>query len=290
MGQPAARVGDMHVCPMITPGLPPVPHVGGPILPPGGINVLIGGMPAAVVGTMCVCVGPPDSIVKGSLGVMIGGKPATRMGDMTAHGGTIIIGLPTVLIGEIGGGAGSSFAVTMDGADVKFGNIVIKPDPDDPSFQAKVVADLRLIEGTPTGKALLQSVNGSGKTVTIQRTTGGNSCNSASFIQGKGANDATIHYNPEMTKIGIQDWETRPPAIGLAHELGHADQATNGTNSFGKDANDSKPNPADPDTPPQADQDELETAGIPPHDTTYPYNENKIRSEWKPVQPQREWY
>ncbi len=98
MGQPAARVGDMHVCPMVTPGLPPIPHVGGPILPPGGITVLIGGMPAARVGDMCVCVGPPDVIALGSFKVMIKGQPAARMGDMTAHGGSIVLGAPTVLI------------------------------------------------------------------------------------------------------------------------------------------------------------------------------------------------
>jgi uncharacterized Zn-binding protein involved in type VI secretion len=92
---PAARVADMHVCPMVTVL---VPHVGGPILPPGGIPVLIGGMPAARVGDMCVCVGPPDVIVLGSFTVLIGGMPAARMLDLTAHGGTIVMGYPTVLI------------------------------------------------------------------------------------------------------------------------------------------------------------------------------------------------
>ena len=96
MGQPAARVGDMHVCPLVT-GV--VPHVGGPILPPGGITVLIGSIPAARVGDMATCVGPPDVIAMGSVTVMIGGMPAARMGDMTAHGGSIVIGMPTVLIG-----------------------------------------------------------------------------------------------------------------------------------------------------------------------------------------------
>ena len=95
MGQPAARIGDMHVCPMVT-GI--VPHVGGPILPPGGITVLIAGMPAARVGDMCVCVGPPDVIALGSFTVLIGGMPAARLGDLTAHGGAIILGAPTVLI------------------------------------------------------------------------------------------------------------------------------------------------------------------------------------------------
>ena len=86
----------MHVCPMVT-GV--VPHVGGPILPPATPTVLIGGLPAATVGDMCVCVGPPDSIVAGSATVLIGGKPAARLGDSTAHGGTIILGEFTVMIG-----------------------------------------------------------------------------------------------------------------------------------------------------------------------------------------------
>jgi uncharacterized Zn-binding protein involved in type VI secretion len=93
---PAARVGDMHVCPLVTVL---VPHVGGPILPPGATNVLIGGMPAARVGDMCLCVGPPDAIVLGSFKVLIGGQPAARMLDLTAHGGTIVVGYPKVLIG-----------------------------------------------------------------------------------------------------------------------------------------------------------------------------------------------
>jgi len=95
----AARVGDMHTCPMVTPGTPPVPHVGGTVMPPGEPTVLIGGMPAARIGDMATCVGPPDSIVKGSGTVLIGGMPAARMGDTTAHGGSIAIGCPTVMIG-----------------------------------------------------------------------------------------------------------------------------------------------------------------------------------------------
>ena len=93
---PAARVGDMHVCPMVT-GV--VPHVGGPIMPPGCPTVLIGGQPAACMGDMVTCTGPPDTILIGSATVLIGGKMAARMGDSTAHGGTIILGCPTVLIG-----------------------------------------------------------------------------------------------------------------------------------------------------------------------------------------------
>ena len=92
----AARVGDMHTCPLVTGT---VPHVGGPVMPPGTPTVMIGGMPAAKVGDMCICTGPPDSIVAGSSSVMIGGSPAARQGDSTAHGGSITLGLATVVIG-----------------------------------------------------------------------------------------------------------------------------------------------------------------------------------------------
>lgn len=93
---PAARINDFHVCPMVTGT---VPHVGGPVIGPGAATVLVGGMPAAVVGDSATCTGPPDAIVAGSGTVMIGGKPAARLGDSTAHGGTIMLGDFTVMIG-----------------------------------------------------------------------------------------------------------------------------------------------------------------------------------------------
>jgi len=96
---PAARRTDLHECPLVTPGTPPVPHVGGPITGPCMPTVLIGGMAAARVGDAAFCVGPPDTIVKGSASVMIGGIPVARVGDMTAHGGQIVLGDPTVMIG-----------------------------------------------------------------------------------------------------------------------------------------------------------------------------------------------
>ncbi|WP_299843921.1 PAAR domain-containing protein [uncultured Roseovarius sp.] len=96
---PAARLTDMHTCPMVTPGLPPVPHVGGPIVGPGVPNVLIEKFPASVLGDMATCVGPPDSIIKGSATVMISRRPAARIGDTTAHGGVIVAGAPTVIVG-----------------------------------------------------------------------------------------------------------------------------------------------------------------------------------------------
>jgi uncharacterized Zn-binding protein involved in type VI secretion len=92
----AARIGDMHVCPLVNGT---VPHVGGPILPPGAATVLIAGQPAAKVGDMLTCTGPPDTIINGSSSVFISGAPAARQGDSTAHGGTIVAGCPTVIIG-----------------------------------------------------------------------------------------------------------------------------------------------------------------------------------------------
>lgn len=89
----------MHVCPMLTPGVPPIPHVGGPISGPGAPTVLIGGLPAARVSDMCVCVGPPDTVAMGSTKVLIAKLPAARLGDSTAHGGSIVFGWPIVLIG-----------------------------------------------------------------------------------------------------------------------------------------------------------------------------------------------
>lgn len=93
----AARASDNHTCPLTNPN--GNPHTGGPISPPGVPTVLIGGMPAATVGNMCVCAGPPDSISKGSKSVLIGGKPAARQGDLTAHGGSITSGCTSVIIG-----------------------------------------------------------------------------------------------------------------------------------------------------------------------------------------------
>ncbi len=118
MGFPAARTTDMHVCPMVT-GV--VPHVGGPILPPCAPTVLTGKLPQARVTDLATCVGPPDVIVKGSMGVMVGGLPAARMFDMTAHGGMIMLGCFTVLIGDSSagsaGGGGMSTVISKMGLE-----------------------------------------------------------------------------------------------------------------------------------------------------------------------------
>lgn len=95
---PASRITDMHVCPMQTPAVVPIPHVGGPVIS-GMVTVLTGSLPQARITDQCVCVGPPDVIVKGSATVLVGGLPAARIGDNCAHGGTLVMGWPTVIIG-----------------------------------------------------------------------------------------------------------------------------------------------------------------------------------------------
>jgi uncharacterized Zn-binding protein involved in type VI secretion len=163
MGKPAARLTDMHVCPMVTPGLPPIPHVGGPITGPGCPTVLIGGMPAAVMGDMCVCVGPPDTIILGSVGVMIGGKPAARMGDSCAHGGTIVLGCPTVLIGEVGSGGGGA-AVLGGSAD----QVAASPAIKKPEQVVAILNNAALAEAAAAGDGLAPKA--SEKDITAQFT------------------------------------------------------------------------------------------------------------------------
>ena len=117
---PAARVTDPHACPAVGPG----PHVGGPILPvDSSPNIFINGLPAAIVGTLATCDGPPDAIIHGSSTVFFNGKPAARMGDMTLHGGFIIGGSPNVIIGDAGsGGSGSAgFGMIISGAAASAG-------------------------------------------------------------------------------------------------------------------------------------------------------------------------
>lgn len=199
MGKPAARVLDMHMCPMWT-GL--VPHVGGPILPLGAVpTVLIGGSFAATVGTMAFCAGGPDSIVMGSAGIMIGGKPAARMGDMTAHGGMVALGCPNVLIGETagagaeGGGKGDVAGDFFNRVGAKQAKDIINADAlkeaaesgnetaertDEKDFTAqftlkdeagKGVKDVRYEIHTPDGEMRSGKTDSSGKTEQVSGFT-----------------------------------------------------------------------------------------------------------------------
>ncbi len=291
-GKPAARIGDMHTCPMAT-GL--VPHVGGPICL-GSFTVLVSGMPAARQTDMAICVGPPDTIALGEPTVLVG---------MAGAGG---------LLGILKGLAMASAALLnrLIGTPSAYPRAEMLPDGSyvtvlpgiriegTPEYQAKTLRDLDLIANTPTGKSLLESIAHSGKQVTIRAPSdpeAGNSCSydnpgarfmDASGRPGQGTN-SIIQYNPDRTRIGDEPWETRPPAIGLAHELIHADQAAHGTMTPGTTNNDARPDPADPTKIEQANTREVEAVGIPPHDQR-DFTENKIRSEWDPRQPQREWY
>lgn len=137
MGMPAARITDMHTCPMVT-GV--VPHVGGPIIT-GYPTVITGGMPQSRISDTCVCIGPPDVIVKGSATVIVGGMPAARIGDNTAHGGVIVTGFPTVLIGDAGGGGGGGGGGGPGGDGEAAPMIASGPGMSDALAQAKALVD-----------------------------------------------------------------------------------------------------------------------------------------------------
>jgi uncharacterized Zn-binding protein involved in type VI secretion len=252
----------MHVCPMVT-GI--VPHVGGPILPPGAVLVLVGGVPAATVGDMATCVGPPDVILMGSPTVFIGGKMAARMGDPTVHGGIIAIGLPTVLIGEGGGGAavasGPPLAPGMDtSAGTRIGDIAGMPVvkmPDGslrvgnhlaingtPQFQAQVLNDLATMASTPSadpsrpaaGLNTLSSINNGAHDVSIAQTRGGNATNPSNMTDAQNPGVGTpssIGYNSAPRPTAANPSINRPGDVALHHELTHADSASRGNINLG---------------------------------------------------------
>jgi uncharacterized Zn-binding protein involved in type VI secretion len=150
MFSPAARLTDMHACPMQTPAVVPIPHVGGPIVSPGATTVTIGGLPAARVTDICICVGPPAPIVLGSMTVQIEGLAAARVGDMTAHGGSILPpGCPTVLIGDAGGGAGTAAFATMLAARSS-GAAFVRTNCDTEAVVAAASGSPLFITGDPT--------------------------------------------------------------------------------------------------------------------------------------------
>jgi type VI secretion system secreted protein VgrG len=322
MGQPAARVTDMHTCPMVT-GV--VPHVGGPIIPPCQFNVLTCAMPQARITDMAICVGPIDMIIQGAFTVLVGGLPAARMGDMTVHGGVIVTGCFTVLIGDDNSCEGGSsqdasgptnvLVAEQENAyigELKEGGYKDKKNdqkkPTDSAnygkaikikgseeFQKKVLADLAAIKKTVTGAKLLDALDKSGKTVMIEQTNGGNSTggftSEAKSKDGDWGNgsDSTIKYNPDLKAISTNKWGTRPPAIGLAHELIHSKHAAEGSVDTTKVDNDSKPDPADPKKTAKELDEEVRAVGLPPHEDE-DITENNIRNEWDPPQSKREWY
>ncbi len=167
------------------------------------------------------------------------------------------------------------------------------------AFRDAVWADLEKIYATPTGKKLLESLAKSGKTVDIGYTIFGNAVGgydapAQRFFQADGkagaGTNSKIAYNPTRERIGTEaPWETRPAAIGLAHELIHAEQAAYGRMCTGRAINGVKGVEINGASAEEADVRELEAVGVPPHDG-YQFTENKIRAEWNPPQIERKWY
>jgi uncharacterized Zn-binding protein involved in type VI secretion len=216
---PVARVTDPHVCPQSTG---PLPHAGGPILPPCQANVLIGGMPAARLSDFAICAGPIDVIFTASSSVLVGQLPLSRMTDQTAHTGMIVLGFPTVLIG------GPTFALPP--------NITISGTPD---FQNKVIRDMYFLSTLPSGQQLIERLGRSGQPVTISEFPGNNN-SSATPINQTDATDgtgtgSTVLYSPGIQMDVFDAAGHRiafPPQMALGHELGHALHNAEGNNNF----------------------------------------------------------
>jgi uncharacterized Zn-binding protein involved in type VI secretion len=218
MPQPASRLTDMHTCPMVTPGTPPVPHVGGPVLPPCCPTVLVGGQPDARIGDLCTCVGPPDPIARGASTVLVGGLPPARITDLTSHGGMLIVGWPTVLIGE------PCVTINING---------------DAAFAANVQTALQTILPTRSGIEWLRQMGLNGRAITIQPTNAANgycgAANGTDAANGVGS-DSTISWNPNhnTTDSGLPGAQGSPgSAVILGHEMVHALHNANGDNRNG---------------------------------------------------------
>lgn len=221
MGMPAARVTDMHTCPMVTVL---VPHVGGPIIPPCAPTVLIGGLPAARVTDMCICAGPPDMIVKGSMSVFIMGQPAARIGDLTTHGGVIVTGQMNVLIGDLGSGGGAgrgsagatavpvpSLSDQGSASDAGTGGPASGAAPSGPKWtKEEIIAEWKK---TARGTEILKALPGDTKFVPYKRGPGDN---------------RNAYYSPGENAIYIpEDYTSAEAAPTAAHEAVHADQCMN---------------------------------------------------------------
>ncbi len=166
---PAARLTDMHVCPMVTPGVPPIPHVGGPVVGPGAVTVLVGGLPQAKMGDSCVCVGPPDSIVVGAPTVMVGGGGAGGGGGgagmggaQGALGGAAASGVrhpcgPTTRSHALGDGR---YEATRDGVVRVIGEL---------EFVASALRALSTLSGHETGRAALSALRARAIPVRVTR-------------------------------------------------------------------------------------------------------------------------
>ena len=244
---------------MFTPALVPIPHVGGPVLT-GMPTVLTGGMPQARTTDMCMCVPAiPDAIVKGSLTVLVGGLMAARIGDTCSHGGALITGWPTVIIGDagaVGGGAGAA-------------------------FQEKVLKDLEVLSKTPSGKILLDRLSAAGKTVRIVPTADKNGYCAPDGVFGSMkarfgiGTDSVVQYNPDFSFAAYDLAGNKiagPPQVILGHELCHALANSEGNQRFGAD-------PEPPESEPMIEEEEAQAIGTGSHSSDPPPNENSLRSD-----------
>ncbi|MBR0652162.1 hypothetical protein GXW78_21080 [Roseomonas terrae] len=257
VGFPASRLLDLHVCPMFTG---PVPHVGGPVLPPCMVTVLTGKRPQARISDMAVCVGPPDVIVAGAATVLVGGLPAARILDSTAHGGILVLGEFTVLIG------GPAFKLPP--------NIKLEGSP---SFQQKTIRDLYMLSTTPTGKQLIDDLGASGQPVTIVEHSGTNGfCtpNDGTKAANGTGTGSVIQYNPDYRSNAYDssgNLIAQPSQVILAHEMAHARANANGNQAQGTDT-------APPTSEPNIDAEEAQAIGTGSYNGTSP-SENSLRQD-----------
>jgi uncharacterized Zn-binding protein involved in type VI secretion len=213
MGEPAARLTDMHLCPMWDGD---DPHVGGPIIDPGAPTVYIGGLIAARVGDTAICNGPPDVIVEGSPTVFIGGQMAARLGDGTAHGGVIVEGDPTVLIGEGAGGGDEDGGACEDDE----GDDASDDDDDD------------ILDLTDDDKSLVSlEISHTWLNESTASKTIGDSDNNIKFLASQTVVRGALEYDPLKGKIDLTADASKSFALMTAtdkqvHQLGDGITAT----------------------------------------------------------------
>jgi uncharacterized Zn-binding protein involved in type VI secretion len=206
--KPAARLTDMHVCPQVTPGTPPVPHGGGPITSPGAPTILIGFLPAARVTDMATCVGPPDAISQGGFTTLLGGLPAARMTDATLHGGSVMIGFPTVLIGD------APANVTV----VRRGNMFIIVNP---NTQTIYIVGVQEFSGNGATQAIVDNA-----TQSINNTWSGNTVYNGvnyrveSMVQGRLSDGSAP--NPLANQVIVTQTSV-PPNVHKNNDPAHVD-------------------------------------------------------------------
>jgi hypothetical protein len=270
-------------------------------------TVLVGGSPLARVSDFATCPGPPDVIMMGAATVLAGGLPAARMTDLCAHGGTIMVGFPTVLIGEplfTARPVTRSFSILKWSWEYNYGSgITITEDPNDPNFQSRVLAALVRLDTTPTGKRMIDAIEASKNQVTIipyVPPPGWGPFN-AYCVADDGAkattpgvgSDSTVAWDPDVHgfgPVGTTPEASQPGSdIILGHELTHAthnatgDAGTGPRNAAGSNVSEERNTVG---LPARTYDDPAGTNGPPangtalPDTTGLPYTENGMRNDY----------